>query len=241
MSALSWERFRPVCNHSPIRRDTIGHPHEKAEDGPVTQVSKAPPPTVKGRDARRRLLEAGKKLFGANGYAGARVLDITEAAGLSSGAFYRYFKDRRELLLVLLDEILAEAFEFARAPWDDQHPAESVRVTTERYFEFYDRNVALMGVIVELAQTDPDVREIWRKSRQSFYTRIAHALSRGVATGAIRDDFDVEVAAELLGSMTEFYAFQRYALNGDALKDVSAQDAAAALTEIWSHGVETRR
>jgi len=141
---------------------------------------------------------------------------------------------------VLLDEMVAESFEFARAPWDDQRPAESVRITTERYFDFADRNRALVGVIVELAQTDPDVREIWRKSRRSFYTRIARALSRGVATGTIRDDIDVEVAAELLGSMTEFYAFQRYVLNGDALTDVSAQDAAAALTEIWSRGVETR-
>src|SRR5260370_1338025 len=105
--------------------------------------------------------------------------------------------------------MLAGAFEFARAPWDDQHPAESVRVTTERYFDFYDRNRALMGVIVELAQTDPDVREIWRKSRQSFYTRIAHALSRGAATGMIRDDIDAEVAADLSGSMTEVYPFQR--------------------------------
>src|SRR5260370_36365569 len=76
----------------PIRRDMIGHPHEKAEDGPVTQVSKAPPPTVKGRDARRRLLEAGKKQFGANGYAGARGRDVTAAAGLSAGGFYRDFK-----------------------------------------------------------------------------------------------------------------------------------------------------
>ena len=207
----------------------------------MTHLSKTPPPTVKGRDARRRLLEAGKKLFGADGYASARVLDITEAAGLSSGSFYRYFKDRRELLLVLLDEMLSEAFDFARARWDDDQPTESVRLTIERYFDFYHRNNALMGVIVELAQTDPDVREIWRESRQSFYTRIAHALSRGVTTGATRDDIDVEVAAELLGSMTEFYAFQRYALNGDALKDVSARDAAAALAEIWSHGVETRR
>ena len=53
----------------------------------------------------------------------------------------------------------------------------------------------------------------------------------------VRDDLDVGVAAELLGSMTEFYAFQRYALQGDALKMVPAESVAATLTEIWSRWV----
>lgn len=207
--------------------------------GTVGDVSS--PPTPKGRDARRRLLLAGRELFGENGYAKVRVLDITAAAGLSSGAFYRYFTDRRDLLLALLEELTEEAFGFARAPWDVEHPRDSVLVGTQRYFEFYERNSALMGVIVELAQTDPDVREIWRRSRTAFYQRIAKALVRGVKGGTIREDVDLEVAAELLGSMTEFYAFQRYVLKGDALAPVSVEEAARTLTEIWSSGMNTTR
>ncbi|MCL3818592.1 TetR/AcrR family transcriptional regulator [Aeromicrobium wangtongii] len=198
------------------------------------------PPTPKGRDARRRLLEAGEQLFGEQGYAGTRVSDITEAANLSPGAFYRYFKDRHELLLVLLTEMLDRAFDFARARWDDNHPTESVQRTTERYLEFYDLNRAMMGVMVEMAQNDEEVRSVWRQSRTAFYTRIGRALTRGVTSGAIRSDIDVEVAAELLGSMTEFYAFQRYALDGDALKDVPPVEVATTLAELWTRGVASK-
>ena len=205
----------------------------------TTSSSERPPspPTVKGRDTRRRLLEAGKSVLSSRGYARARVVDVTEAAGLSPGAFYRYFTDKHDLVLVLLQETLDEAFAAARSPWDDEHPAESVQLTTERYFDFYERNRALMGTMVELAQNDPQVRSMWQASRTAFYQRIARALAHGVGSGVIRNDIDVVLAAELLGSMTEFYAFQRYALGDDAHNHVPAATVAGVLAEIWAHGM----
>lgn len=198
------------------------------------------PPTKKGQNARQRLLDAGRDVIGAAGYGAARVVDITSKAGLSQGAFYRYFKDRHELLVVLLEEMLAEAFAEARAPWDARRPSESVRLTTIRYFDFYQRNRGLMRTMVETAQSDPIVRDIWNRSRTAFYQRFSRALVKGVQSGTIRDDLDLEVAAELLGSMSEFYAFQRFALNDHDLKPAEPADVANVLTEIWSKGVEKR-
>jgi hypothetical protein len=53
----------------------------------------------------------------------------------------------------------------------------------------------------------------------------------------MRADLDVEVAAEMLGSMTEFYAFQRYVLGGSSLKDVAPEEATAVLSSIWTAGM----
>lgn len=223
--------------HTQPRAYMEGTTMSQRATGKASPAGRRTPPTVKGRDARRRLLTAGTDVFGHGGYARARVQDITAAAGLSPGAFYRYFTDKHHLLLVLLEEMLTEAWTEARAPWDAEHPEVSVRVTTERYFAFYDRNRALMGTMVEMAQNDPEILTIWRKSRTAFYQRIGRALARGVGAGVVRDDIDVDLAAELLGSMTEFYAFQRYALGDDSIKHVPAEEVAQVLTEIWSRGV----
>ncbi len=195
------------------------------------------PPTAKGRETRARLLDSARELFGRLGYANVRITDITRGAGLSSGAFYRYFVDRRSLLLVLLEDVTEEAFGFAHYPWDAQRPMESVLQTTQRYFEFYERNRALLGVLVELSQADPEIREIWARSRRAFYARITHALQRGARDGVVRSDIDINVAAELLGSMTEFYAFQRFTLEGDALKPIPAATAAYTLSTLWASGI----
>ena len=48
---------------------------------------------------RARLLRAAADVFGRRGYAGTRVSEIAEAAGLSNGALYAYFGSRAELLV----------------------------------------------------------------------------------------------------------------------------------------------
>ncbi|MFD5258304.1 TetR/AcrR family transcriptional regulator [Streptomyces bobili] len=201
------------------------------------QATPPDPPTEKGRGTRQRLLSAATALFAGRGYAGVRVTDITEAAGLSPGAFYRYFKDRRELMLVLLRELTDEAFDFVRVPWRAEDPMFSVLRSTQLYFEFYGRHSALFGLLVELSQTDPEVAEIWAGSRRVFYSRIAQSLRREVAAGRLRVDVDVDVAAELLGGMTEFYAFQRFVLGDGVVKDVPLDESARALAEIWVSGL----
>lgn len=217
-------------------------------EGVVSTVTAAPnaepddretlgPPTPKGRDTRRRLLEAGRTLFGEHGYVGVRVADITAAAGVSQGAFYRYFPDRRDLVLELLRELTSEAYDFVRVPWNRASPIESVLESTLRYFDFFERNRSLFGLLVELAPTDPEVAAIGAQSRGLFYDRIAHSLTRGIEQGVLRPDLDVRVAAEMLGSMSEFYAFQRYALAESAVSHVPIADAARTLATIWTQGV----
>lgn len=195
------------------------------------------PPTAKGRETRRRLLIAAARLFNEHGYNGVRITDISAAAGLSAGAFYRYFTDRRDVMLVLMHELTAEAFDFVRVPWDESDPMDSVLRTTQLYFKFYETHRVLFGLLVELAQTDDAVKQIWADSRRTFYKRIAHSLRRGIEVGKLRLDVDIDVAAELLGSMTEFYAFQRFVLDDGVTKNVPIEAGARTLAEIWISGI----
>ncbi len=199
------------------------------------------PPTPKGRDTRQRLLDSARRLFGHQGYAGVRISDITEAAGVSQGAFYRYFADRRALVLELLRELTSEAFDFVRVPWSARDPLTSVQESTLRYFEFFERNSSLFGLLVELAPTDPEIAAIGAASRRQFYGRIAHSLRRGVEAGVLREDLEVRVAAEMLGSISEFYAFQRFALADTAVtRSASVTRTARVLAEVWIGGVLRR-
>jgi AcrR family transcriptional regulator len=48
------------------------------------------------------LLAAGRDVFVSRGYAGARIDDIVEAAGVSHGTFYQYFKNKNDLAHMLV-------------------------------------------------------------------------------------------------------------------------------------------
>lgn len=64
-------------------------------------------PTTRGRrkqNSRRKLLDAGKRLFVERGYHDTRPQDISREAGVGHGTFYLHFSDKRECFLAFVDE-----------------------------------------------------------------------------------------------------------------------------------------
>jgi AcrR family transcriptional regulator len=59
-------------------------------------------------ETRAKLLVAGRKAFGSIGYAEASMDDFTAEAGLTRGALYHHFGDKKGLLLAVVGEIDAE-------------------------------------------------------------------------------------------------------------------------------------
>ena len=62
---------------------------------------------------RAKLVRAGRKLFGKRGYAGVGTEEIVRAAGVTRGALYHQFADKRELFAAVFEdtetELIAEA------------------------------------------------------------------------------------------------------------------------------------
>lgn len=63
-------------------------------------------------DGRRRLQEAALELFARQGFAATTTIDIAAAAGLTQRTFFRYFRDKQEVLFgdeSLFQELLEES------------------------------------------------------------------------------------------------------------------------------------
>jgi len=56
-------------------------------------------------ETRAKLLAAGRKAFGSVGYAEASMDDFTAAAGLTRGALYHHFGDKKGLLQAVVNQI----------------------------------------------------------------------------------------------------------------------------------------
>ena len=82
--------------------------------------------------ARERLVVAAVDLFTEQGYDATTVAQIAERAGVTRSTFFRYFPDKRELLMAgqeTLSRLLAEGI--AEAP-RDASPLEAVAAGLER-------------------------------------------------------------------------------------------------------------
>jgi AcrR family transcriptional regulator len=60
----------------------------------------------RSRIKREALLRAAVELFERNGYESTAIGAIARHAGIAIGGFYQYFRSKRQLLLVLMNELL---------------------------------------------------------------------------------------------------------------------------------------
>lgn len=67
---------------------------------------------------RAKLIRAARKAFAAQGYAAASMDELTARAGLTRGALYHHFGDKKGLLQAVIDQIDAEMVVRLRAARD---------------------------------------------------------------------------------------------------------------------------
>jgi len=92
---------------------------------------------------RGELLEAARRVFERDGYHGTTVSAIVQAAGLSQGAFYLYFGDKKAVFAALQDEmatLLRRRIYWATR--DEGDARQRLLAGLKAYFEFYDEYAA---------------------------------------------------------------------------------------------------
>lgn len=84
---------------------------------------------------RKRILEAALEVFSAQGYRGATLDQIAEAAGLSKPNILYYFADKEEIHLTLLDHLMDEWLAPLRAVDPEGDPLEELLGYVRRKLE----------------------------------------------------------------------------------------------------------
>lgn len=178
---------------------------------------------------RARLVEAAKQLFAARGYAAVRVDDIASAGGASRATFYLHFTSKQEVLRAIAEQGTAPTalrfYEDLDRVLDTGSRAEFVAWTTRAIAWFHEYK-DLLPAWDEATALEPEFREIARRGILALPNAMTSYLSRWPAHR--RDEARLRV--ELLVAQLERF-FTRWAMQGTI--DVSAEQAAEVLTDIW--------
>lgn len=205
-------------------------PHAATPDLPV-------PRSAKGRTTMHALLRAAREVLVRDGYVGSRVSDVSAAAGLSNGAFYRYFTDKKQVMLHVIADFLHSSREYVDVPFDPLDPLDplsAVRPSAERYLHHWQVNAAVWRAVIEAGQHDPQVEALRLCEIELWCARIAQLLERGVALGTVRRDLDCGMAGALLGQMVDGYA--QHAFRPGSGLDTDPVQVAAEVTKLWESG-----
>lgn len=151
---------------------------------------------TKMEENRLKLIEAGRKAFAAQGYAAASMDELTAAVGLTRGALYHNFGDKKGLLAAVVDQIDGAMAQKAREigarksdPWEALL-AEGAAYIEMALDEEVQRIVLLDGPAV---LGDPSQ---W-PSQDSCLQSTKRTVERLIAEGRMRP-IDPEAAARLM-------------------------------------------
>ncbi|MCX2746839.1 TetR/AcrR family transcriptional regulator [Arthrobacter sp. MI7-26] len=187
-------------------------------------------PSKKGQQTRARILDAGRQVLSDRGYFGATVGEIAERSGLALGSIYRYFDNKDDLFLELLEELVETLFTSVDGSWVKGREQESLRESSRRYLSTYFSNRHLIAGLLEMSAAVPECAERWWLLRQKTFTRKAEYVRR--ASG--KDPLKPEYAAVALATMVEQLAFHWFVeseRHGGQAPDL--EEAADTVSIIW--------
>ena len=159
----------------------------------------------KSEQTRLRILDAAERNFGAKGFHGASIVDITRDAGVALGTFYLYFPSKIEVFRHLLR---ARRDELRRSARDSVEGLVEHRTIVESafgaFFSWVADHASIYRVIREAEFVDPSLIDdlYWSPVKDQI-----DGLDRAMNAEWIDRD-DPEVLAWCLAGMAEFTALR---------------------------------
>lgn len=185
-------------------------------------MSKAPTAANKSRRQVNRLppekrisdiMLAAREVFTERGYNDALISEIADRAGVVEGSIYRFFTNKRDLLVQVVEnwyeEMLArdsEQFAAIRGTWNQ------IRFIVHHHLASIRREPALSRLVFQELRPDPDYRATRLFQLNQAYThRIIDVVKAAMAAGEFRGDISPSLVRDMIYGCIEHrtWAFLR--------------------------------
>ncbi len=162
-----------------------------------------------------QLVDAARRLFDEKGYEATTIRDVAEAVGMSTGAVFSNFLDKAALFVDVINTD-CERLNLRMAQTDLSGC--SVALALERLLavahDHYADQLGLLQAMVSFiwrSDLSPDRRTL--HGLNAIKAHLAGALSRGVETGALKPNTNVQLMTEML--INSYIANYRRRIAGD--------------------------
>ena len=149
------------------------------------------PQQQRSLQTRKRIEQAAFRLFSKKGIHGTNSKEIAEKAGVSIGSFYAYFKNKKQLLLEILEDFLNQGYSVI---WKDLGSYTVDKLTRDdiesiivNVFKAYDIAPSLLSQTHALRYSDPDINRIFERERHREVEQILKLINSN------KDRLNIEV------------------------------------------------
>jgi TetR/AcrR family fatty acid metabolism transcriptional regulator len=154
-------------------------------------------------ETKNRIYNAAIDLMDREGFDNITIADISEAAGVSVGAFYHYFESKNDILA----EIFYQADEYFSTQVACGLKKESIPEQIVEYFDHYARFNVSSGVEMTQQLFSPKIK-FFIKNGRPMLTILQDLVCKGQEKGEIRADISPEEIGRFLFVMARGVVFE---------------------------------
>ncbi len=190
------------------------------------------PKQARSRRTREKVLNAAISCFEELGYDETNTAEIARRAHIAVGSLYGYFKDKREILLELLDGTIRQIAEYTirelePEAWKGRSHKANIRRVIDALFHTRHFNPGMQRILWERYFKDPQFHEAVTDIEARVRGALVHLLSVLKSDGHLRIR-DVDTAAFVVYTAIEWTA-SRLILSES---EVAIDDAVAATSDM---------
>lgn len=166
---------------------------------------------AKAEETRRRILEAARKQFMERGYSGATAETIAAEAGVAAPTIYAIFKNKKKLLVSLMNVSPATGAE-DHTPMPERASVQAVSEEHDqrRQLQMFaqvvaanlDQVAAVSEIMSDAAKVEPDFDRILQKLNKQRLEHMTLAVQQLTANGPFRDNMDETYARDTVWTLT---------------------------------------
>jgi AcrR family transcriptional regulator len=204
----------------------------------AAETGREAPRSARGARTRAALVDAARTVFERDGFLDARIVDITEEAGVAAGTFYTYFDSKEAIFQALVEAVQEDMLHPGlRERLGDEDPLALIDAANRDYLLAYKRNARLMALFEQVAQIDDEFRELRRRRGTAFVRRNAKMIRRLQESGRADPELDPLIAAHALSGMVGRIAYTVFNLG----ERIPFERLVTTLNQLWANALKLDR
>ncbi|HDR7794722.1 TPA: TetR/AcrR family transcriptional regulator [Bacillus luti] len=187
-------------------------------------------------ETKKKLLHSGYTIFITNGFQKTTITQIIKHAETGYGTAYVYFKNKDDLLIVLMEDVMNRFYDIAERSFFPQTKEEAhdmIQNQVRAFLQLAEDERAILQVVQEAIGLSKEIRQKWDEIRERFIKSITQDIAYSQKNELAHSGLNKGIVARGWFAMNESFLWTIVQKD----KEINLEEIVYTLTEMYTTGL----
>jgi AcrR family transcriptional regulator len=187
-------------------------------------------------ETKKKLLHSGYTIFINNGFQKTTITQIIKHAKTGYGTAYVYFKNKDDLLIILMENVMNRFYDIAERSFTPNTKSEAQQMIQNQvraFLQLAEEERAILQVVEEAIGLSKEIRQKWDEIRERFIKSITQDITYSQENKLAHPELNKEIVAHAWFAMNEMFLWA--IVQND--KKLDLEEVVHTLTVMYTTGL----